>query len=88
MTIITNAIKTSGLRYGSCASETILTGRRIASLVDLVSSPPVDPTATIVVAISLCQGSHSQEEQTQAEHHRSLHVWIVQMVLRWRDPNK
>ena len=70
------------------AEETTVAVRWISSLVDDSSSLAIAVTATVLVAASLSQGSHSQEEQTQAEHHRSLHVWIVQMVLRWRDPNK
>ena len=70
------------------AEETRVAVCWISSLVDDSSSLAIAVTATVLVAASLSQGSHSQEEQTQAEHHRSLHIWIVQMVLRWRDPNK
>ena len=50
-------------------------------LIDHETSSAMAIAATKLVAASISQGGHRQEEQTQAEHHRSLHIWIVQVVL-------
>ena len=63
---------------------------RFARIIDHPREPRTSTATTLETAnCAGCpgQGSRGQEEQTQYEHHRSLHVWIVPMVLRWSDPD-
>ena len=84
-TIITFAIEKLGIGINEWSADgSMAAGCSISSPVDNLSSPGVDIAATVSAAASLGQRSHSQEKQTQAEHHRSLHTWIVQMVLMIR----